>query len=77
MKLDVRWRPQSARGLSKLSFEQRSAIEQAIDRVRDVPDEGERVKNVCGGFHEIIAGGYRVFYLVEADGIQVTGLRRL
>jgi len=77
MKLDVRWRPQSVRGLSKLSFERRSAIERAVGRLSDVPDEGDRVKNVCGAFHEITAGGYRIFYLVEAGGIQVTGLRRL
>ena len=77
MKLDVIWRPQSARGLSRLSFEQRTAIEHAIDKLRIIPNEGERVIDVCCDFREIVAGGYHIFYLANPDNIEVTGLCRL
>lgn len=42
-----------------------------------MPDQGRPVKNIYGNFREVVAGGCRIFYLVMADSIEVTGLRRI
>ena len=75
MKLDVSWRPEATQGLSRLPWTQRNA--RAVEALRATPDEGHCIENVCGGFRETIAGGYRIFYLTKTDRIEVTGLRRV
>ena len=77
MKLDVQWQPQHLEELSALPLEQRNAIEQTVEELRIAPYQGHTVKNMFDNFREIVAGGYRIFYLIVADTIQVTGLQRV
>ena len=76
MKLGVSWRPEAAQRLSRLPWAQRKAIERAVEALRVAPDDGHCIENVCGGFRETIASGYRVFCLTRAGRVEVTGLRR-
>ncbi len=76
MKKRLAFRPEAARGLSRLTYRQRSAIEQAVEKLRSAPEAGREIENVCGGFREALAGNYRIYYLTWADRIEVTGLRR-
>ena len=77
MKLDIRWRPEYIQELSKLTLEQRNVIEQTIEELCIMPDQGRPVQDMYGNFREVVAGGCRIFYLIMPDAIEVTGLRQI
>ncbi len=70
------WRRQAAQGLGRLPYELRLAIERAVEELRTAPDQGYGVKNACCDVQRIAVGGYYIFYIIHADYIEITGLRR-
>ncbi len=70
------WQRRASVGLSRLPYELRQAIERAVEELSTSPDVGRGVKNACCEVHRIAVGGYYIFYIVHADYIEITGLRR-
>ncbi|MCP4540515.1 MAG: type II toxin-antitoxin system RelE/ParE family toxin [Chloroflexi bacterium] len=77
MKLDIKWRAECLQELSELTIEQRDVIEQTVEELCISPNQGRPVRNAYSNFREIIVGGCRIFYLIMADTIKVTGLRQI
>ena len=72
----VVWQRRASVGLSRLPYELRLAIERAVEELRTSPDAGRGVKNACCDVQRIAVGGYYIFYIIHADHIEITGLRR-